>query len=1107
MLQKQAIDISFAKGIDTKTDPWRVELGNFLALNNTVFTKAGLLQKRNGYGTLAALPDANSSYITTLNDNLTAIGSTLRAYSSGTSSWVDKGTLQPLTLSVLASTRSAINQVQCDTVVATNGLACTAFTEYDGTTYTYKYSIQDSTTGQSIVDPTAIPVSSGTVSGSPRVFLLGGYFIVVFTNTITATNHLQYIAVSTASPTTVVANTDIASSYDPANSLSWDGLVYENRLYIAYNTSSGGQAIKVTYIRPSLGAPVAATTYSTSIATMMSMCVDATTASNPIIYVSFYDSASNDGYAVAVDQNLNNRMSATQIISAENIYNLASTAQGGVLSFVYEVANSYLYDSAIVTNYLKGNTVTLPATVTTGTLGTASTVIRSLGLASKAFLMNDTMYFLGEFASLMQKTYFLLDFEGNIISRFAYENGGASLDPSVGYLPFGLPQAQVRDTVVNIAYLFKDLIESINTTPNSNGSGAPNLTNIYSQTGVNTVFYDFSADRLISAEIGGALNLSGGMLWSYDGKTVGEQGFHVFPENVELADPADPTPTGDVSNVTNPTIMTSVSSLTNIAVGMTISGLGIPANTIVLSINSGASEITMSQAATSAHTGATYTFTGSVSAQQYYYVALYEWMDANGNINRSAPSIPVTITTSAGHSYVQVYVPTLRLTYKTDVKISIYRWSAAQQIYYQVTSVTAPVLNDKTIDYILFVDLKSDSQIVGNEILYTTGGVLENTAGPASVSTTLFDNRLWSISAEDRNLVSFSKQIIEGVPVENSDLLTLYVAPSTGAQGSTGDLECLAPMDDKLVFFKKDAIYYISGVGQGPDNTGANNNYSSVIFVTSSVGCANQKSIVLTPGGLMFQSDKGIWRLGRDLSTTYIGAPVEAYNSYAVNSALVIPGTTQVRFTLSNGATLMYDYFYEQWSTFSGVGAISSTLFQGLHTYVSSAGIVSQETPGAYLDNGVPVLMSFTTSWINVAGLQGYMRSYFFYILGKYLSPHLLRVSIAYDYNASPTQSKTITPTNSSPYYGGDGTDVASPYGNESPYGGPGSVEWWRVFLARQRCSSFQITLEEFFDPSVGQPAGQGLTISGLNLVVGMKKGYRPQAAKATVGGGVNSGG
>ena len=71
---KQAIDISFAKGLDTKTDPKRVQIGSFRELENAIFDRGGELKKRNGYGQLVSLPDDSSTYLTTFKDNLTAIG-------------------------------------------------------------------------------------------------------------------------------------------------------------------------------------------------------------------------------------------------------------------------------------------------------------------------------------------------------------------------------------------------------------------------------------------------------------------------------------------------------------------------------------------------------------------------------------------------------------------------------------------------------------------------------------------------------------------------------------------------------------------------------------------------------------------------------------------------------------------------------------------------------------------------------------------------------------------------------------------------------------------------------------------------------------------------
>lgn len=497
----------------------------------------------------------------------------------------------------------------------------------------------------------------------------------------------------------------------------------------------------------------------------------------------------------------------------------------------------------------------------------------------------------------------------------------------------------------------------------------------------------------------------------------------------------------------------------------------------------------------------TATGSGSITAGTYNYIFTYEWTDNQGNLHRSAPSIPITQITTTSSSTNTIKVPTLRLTYKltpNPVRIVGYRWSVAQQTYYQFTSITSPVLNNTAVDSVTIVDTASDLSILGQTLLYTTGGVVENIAAPASIHTALFKNRLFLIDAEDPNLLWFSKQVISNVPVEMSDLLTIYVAPTSGAQGSTGPMRALSAMDDKLIIFKEDAIYYLTGTG--PDNTGANNDFSDATFITSSVGCNNPSSIVLMPNGIMFQSDKGIWLLGRGLETTYIGADVEEFNSETVLSAQSIPGTNQIRFTLTNNVTLMYDYYYGQWGTFNNTFAISSTLYNRTHTYLNSYGQVFKETPGLYLDGSQPVLISFVTNWFNLAGIQGYERFYEMLLIGTYFTPFKLNVQLAYDYNDSPTQATMVLPDNYSNPWGEE-----AQWGSGGSWGGNGNVLEARVFPERQKCEAFQIQINEIYDPSFTNssgvvPAGQGLSLSGLNLVVGMKKGYRTQKASQSFG-------
>lgn len=1005
-LTKGSLPINFAQGLDTKTDPWQLSPGKFLTLQNTIFTKGGLLQKRNGYPQLQSLPDNSNTAITTFNGNLTAIGSSLFAYSDSTNQWYDKGAIQPVQLNVLPLIRSNTNQIQSDIAISPSGLVCTVYTDNLGSTTDYKYAIADSTTGQNIIEPTLIP-SGGTVLGSPRVFTLNRHFIIVYGADYSGVNHLQYIAITIVNPTQVTTPVDISTQYTPNSRGNFDGVIANDSLYLAWNGNDVGGAIRFSGINAAL------TQYGTKSiaghnASTLSLTVD-TSPSTAVLYASFIDS-SNNGYTCAVStvSNFSTVLAPVQLYASVPSVNIASCAQNGINTIFYEVTNSYSYDTSIPTNYVEKITCTQA-----GVLSSPVIIDRSVGLASKAFAINSVIYILTTYQSDFQPSYFLIDLNGNVISTLAYSNGG-------GYITLGLPSVYVNGTSATTSYGFKDLIEAVNKT-----QGVANAAGVYAQVGINDATFNITSNNIITAEIGNNLLISGGFLWAYDGYVSTEQQFFLYPDNVEV---------------------------------------------------------------TTATTG------GDLIAQTYFYQAIYEWSDNQGNIIRSAPSVPVSIVTTGSTSANTVYVPTLRLTYKTanPVKIVIYRWSTAQQDYYQITSITSPLLNDKTVDFVTFVDTQSDADILGNSLIYTTGGVVEDVGAPAVATMTLFQDRLWTLDAEDRNLLYFSKQVIEGTPVEMSDLFTFYVAPTTSAQGSTGPITALSAMDDKLLIFKENAIYYVNG--QGPDNTGANNQFSDPVFITATVGCINQQSIVFTPNGLMFQSDKGIWLLGRDLSTNYIGAPVEQFNGDTINSAVNVPGTNQVLFTLNSGTTLMYDYYYGQWGTFTNVPAISSTLYQGLHTYINSVGQVYQQSPGTYLDGSNPVLMSFTTSWLNLAGLQGYQRAYFFYILGQYLSPHKLSVSIAYDYNPTFVQNDLIMPDNYAGAYGS-----APLYGN-GVYGGASNVEPWRVFLQRGKCESFQITITEVFDPQFGTVPGAGLTISGLDVIVGVKGNYPRRSAARSVG-------
>lgn len=1012
-LQKQPVALNFTQGLDTKTDPYQIPVGKFSDLTNTVFTTTGRLTKRNGFDKITTLPNTDQTTLTTLNDNLIATGSNLYTFSEDTNEWTNQGKIQPVDLTVQSLVRNSTSQSSPDIAVASNGLACIVYNDSNGNSY---YHVVDSLNGSQIIPRTQLPATAT----NPKAFVFGAYFIVTFIATVISTPTLQYIAINIMDPSTVGSATNISAN---VNSLTagYDAVVTTNKMYIAWGASAS--AVGIVSLNKALGLSTAVFLSGVT-ADIMSVTATATR-----VFMTYWENASQDGYVAAFDYALNNVMTATQVINNINVREITTIASGLVVTVFYETIATYSYSTAS-TDYVSTLTVTLPTTVTTGTVSSTTVVLRGVGLSSKCFSDNGVTYMMVAYGDVNQATpsnnsnqptYFLIDSVGSISMKLAYSNGGGYSRSNV------LPNVTAVDGTWYFPYMITDFLTTVNKGTNL-ATGTPTNA-IYTQTGINLAKFTINNSKQYSSEIAGALHLTGGQLWEFDTVKPVEHGFHVWPENI-------------VSS-------TSVSS-------------------------------------------------GSIAASTYYYVFTYEWTDNAGQLHRSAPSIPVKQVTTGATSTNTLYVPTLRLTAKTSsnpVRIVGYRWSLNQQIYYQFTSITSPTVNSTTTDSVTITDTLADASILGNPILYTTGGVVENIAAPPNIDSTLFDNRLFLIDAEDDNLLWYSKQVIQNVPVEMSDLLTIYVPPTTGAQGSTGGMKAIAPMDDKLIIFKENALYYING--SGPDNTGANSTYSSVVYITEAVGSSNPNSIVLMPFGLMFQSNKGIWLLGRDLSTKYIGSPVEAFNSIEIKSAEVIPNSTQVRFILNDSTTLMYDYFFDQWAVHTNIEATSGTLYQGLHTYLNSNGQIYQETPGSFKDGSEAVLISLTTGWINVAGLQGFERFYFANLLGTYHTPFKLNFKIAYDYNPSAVQSVIVLPEgNPSEDWGGEAL-----WGSGGPWGGSeGNVFSSRIFPQRQKCQSFKVTIEEIYDPSFSQPAGEGLSLSGIALIIGVKRGFRTQRAARSFG-------
>lgn len=478
------------------------------------------------------------------------------------------------------------------------------------------------------------------------------------------------------------------------------------------------------------------------------------------------------------------------------------------------------------------------------------------------------------------------------------------------------------------------------------------------------------------------------------------------------------------------------------------------------------------------------TGSGGLEAGSRQYVVTYEWLDNMGQIHRSTTSVPVTFVSTGNNKQNTLTIPTLRLTEKkgvrSPVEIVIYRTTVNGSIFYQVSSTANPTYNNTATDSVTYVDTTSDVTLIGRPLLYTTGGVMDNTQAEATNLITNVRGRIFYVPSENRYSYNYSKQTSSNLPVEFYDQQA-YEMDRRG-----GPITAIAPLDDKVIFFKERAIFYI--IGEGPDSTGSQNDYAEPQLITTDGGCIDPSSVVAMPLGLMYKSAKGIYLLNRGLNVEYIGKDVEAYNGDTIYSAILMASKNQVRFALNTGVVLVYDYLVGQWYTFTNHNKLfDATVWQDKYVYIRTDGKVWMETDG-YSDNGSPIVMKIVTSWFSLAQFEGFQRIYKAMIIGNYMSKHKLVMSVAYDFNPYNVSSVIVDAFSlmNTPNYGD-----SSPYGSELVYGGKYPLYQFKYQVPKQKCQSIQFT---FYDSQTDSD-GEGYQLSGLAVEVGVKQGLNKLGA------------
>lgn len=970
-LIKSKISIPFSQGLQTKTDDLQNQFSGLRELENVLFDNPNKLIKRKGYSllqqfTLDNLPIADSKFLTSFKDELGVFTSdNYYSYSESIDKWIARGKVfsaLPTSTELVRNTRqqSDVNAVHVE------GLTCYVYKDSTGV----RTCILDNSTNTFLLTDTLVNATGNLC----KVAKIQNEIYIFYT----VSNEIKYKTLNMLSPSVISSETSIVSDLNTTDT-HYDVISVDNKIVVVYNSSDSSGVLKTFSIQD--GGVLSSVLTATG--EVPSECLSVNTDDNFNILITYSDGTDIKclvySFTFGVEV-----IPATSIETVSDVVNATMAKKSnGLYDVYYEIAATSVKNHKIRKNTINTSAVT----------GTSADLIKSVGIASKAFNYNNETYITAIHQSTLQSTYFVIDSQSQIISRFNPNTSGNLISNS------NIPLvSQIDSSKVIIPTQKKGRLISDDDT-------------FFTTLGVDTTTLDYDSSNPFQNEIlGPTMHIAGGVLKMYDGSKIVEHGFYLFPEDLQA--------------------------------------------------------------------GATSTSGGSISDGVYQYVAVYKWTDNKGLIHQSAPSIPLDVNLTGGTNNQQqtISIPTLRITQKENVVIDLFRTEDSGTIFYKITSSTSPVFNDPSVDSINIIDTTADTSLIDNELLYTTGGILDNImAEPCSIVESFYD-RIFTAGLEDSNKIQYSKIRFSDTPVEFNDALTIQV------NSKGGPITALKAMDDKMIIFKESSLFYMSG--DGPNNLGQQDSFTRPELITSDIGCININSVVLTPQGLMFKSKKGIYLLSRSMELQYIGANVEEFNALTITSAVVVPEQNQIRFTTLEGNSLVYNYFINQWASFSNHRALSAVGIGFDYYYLRSDGTLYKEDDSSFTDNGSPINIKLKTGWISLAGIQAFQRVYKILLLGTFKSPHLLRVRVAYDFNEAFVQEVVI---DTSEFIDGLKYGEHSPYGSDSIYGGDGNVHQVRIDLKRQKCQSIKLEIQEMqtdFDN-----LGEGLSLSNIMFEVGEKRG------------------
>lgn len=953
-VEKQTLEIPLVGGLDTKSDPRSLRVPKLARCENAIFEEHGGIQKRRGYEALGSAIEtggtiSNTRRIASRDDELVLFANKKTfSYSGAAGEWADRGSYEQCRLTTKPVVDETGNQYYGD-VAFFGGVAVYGWTEGASGSSQVNIQVVDEASGTVLAKRNISTADNGgTNTSNVRCHTINGRLHVYYSLEGFSKLRLLIITPTDIAGTIASAHIDVATNLSQAPGISsYDVSDYDaDEILVGYvNTSAQYTVLKVNHL-----GTVTATAAKARTAQLDGLSLDYSSAADRVavlretttdIRVDILDGALADTAHInkVIETTASPRHYATVAWEPED--------EGGGVYRAWAFVSTLVAASAIP-NAVK---VLTRYTDTNGAQGTATTIAFNGKVVGHAFGRGGHVYVLigsemPEAARLnqLQNTYFLMREDGYVVSRIFYGEG-FNVSDLVNMRGIPKPKKLSGQDAYRIALTVRRRVDAEDQVYVFGGHSPQ-----YADLSLYDALLDFDSDvPYTGVEVDQTLYLGGAHISQYDGDSVVESGFHLFPEDIISSGQSETG--GGLSDAVYAYKVTyewtnaqgQIERSTDEGGGkFDITPLAGDDNTITIRIP-------------------TFSFTNKKSPRRNIAIVVWRTLKNPG----------------PGARFYRVSNPDPEQT------------GAAQNPYLQ---------NSTTVNSLQFVDGMSDATAKTQELYYRNAGILDNVSTGSASYVAEGKRRLFSV---DHSVLRYSKlySATERLAIEPSDGLFKPVP------GDGGDFAAIGFLDNTAFLFKETKIYAL--LGEGEDNAGLGE-FQDPYIISHDVGCTEPRTLVATPVGLIFKSRRGFYVLGRGGDTSYIGAPVEDYNAQTFVSANLIEDRHHVRFLTSSGTTLLYDYLLGQWAEWTNHEGKAAVVVGGTYYYLHTSGVVRKQA-ATFADAGTGYSLLVETGWLPMREIIGYGRVRRVAVLGEYRTAHRLDVDVFY--NGLVTSKQTITHT------------------------------------------------------------------------------------------------